>query len=366
MIASGLASRGHDVGVMTFYPGLPALQDRLLASGVEYRQLGKRGRWDVVELIRSLLRAVQLFSPDAVYSFLPTANVLSSLLVRRHTRAAIIWGMRASSSDQPGYDWLGRVIAWAERALCMTPDMVICNSSAGYEHCRELGFDENKLGIARNIIDLEANRFNPELRTIFRANLGIGPTALVLGVAGRIDPMKGIETLLAALPAVRAAVGDFVLLVAGDGKTEFREGLRRLAVTLHVSNSVRWLGRVDDMQGFFSAVDVLCSPSCGEGTSNVIAEAMACGRMCVATRVGDSARLVGDESLIVKPHDAASLGRAIATAVRRLPTWDGEHARSRIATLLSAHTAIAETDLLLQRAVDLRKLDLAAKHKSED
>src|SRR5690606_20307965 len=104
MIASGLASRGHDVGVMTFYPGLPALQDRLLASGVEYLQLGKRGRWDVFQLVRSLLRTIQSFSPDAVYSFLPTANVLSSLLVRRHTRAAIIWGMRASSSDLPGYD----------------------------------------------------------------------------------------------------------------------------------------------------------------------------------------------------------------------------------------------------------------------
>lgn len=365
LIASGLAARGHDVSVVTFYPGLPALQERLLASGVRLLQLEKRGRWDLLALAGSLRRALQSHAPDVVYSFLPTANVLSSLMVRGRTRAAIAWGMRASAVNLPGYDWLGRALARAERALRATPDMVICNSAAGYELCRALGFEPDRLGVARNIIDLEANRFDVDLRASFRARLGIHPETIVLGVAGRIDPMKGLETLLAALPAATEVIGNITLLAAGEGKPAFLDGLRHRAEKLGLSDSVRWLGRVDDMQAFYSAIDIFCSPSCGEGMSNVIAEAMACGRICVATRVGDSSQLIADESLMAEPNDANSLKDAIVVAAGRLAGWNGDDARSRVGTLLSADIALAETELLLQKAVDRRRKRFDARYERE-
>lgn len=363
LIASGLAARGHDVSVVTFYPGLPALHEQLLVGGVGILQLEKRGRWDILALAASLRRVLQSHAPDVVYSFLPTANVLSSLLVRG--RAAVVWGVRASAANLPGYDWLGRALARTERALRAMPDMVICNSIAGYELCRALGFQPDKLGVARNIIDLKANRFDADLRTTFRASLGIYPETIVVGAASRIDPMKGLETLLAALPVAREVIGSITLLVAGDGKPAFLDGLRHRADSLGLSGSICWLGRVDNMQAFYSAVDVFCSPSCGEGMSNVVAEAMACGRICVATRVGDSAQLIGDDSLMAEPDDADSLGAAIVIAAGRLPGWNGDGARSRVATLLSAETAIAETELLLQKAVNRHRKTIDARHGPE-
>jgi glycosyltransferase involved in cell wall biosynthesis len=61
----------------------------------------------------------------------------------------------------------------------------------------------------------------------------------------------------------------------------------------------------------YSAIDLLASASLGEGFSNVIGEAMSCGIPCVVTNVGDSARIVQNTGLVVKPGDADELANAM-------------------------------------------------------
>ncbi|MCW5620274.1 MAG: hypothetical protein KIS79_04115, partial [Burkholderiales bacterium] len=76
---------------------------------------------------------------------------------------------------------------------------------------------------------------------------------------------------------------------------------------------------------------------------------------CVATRVGDSSWLVMDDSLLAEPGDWRSLADAIANAVSRLPSWNGEHARQRVAEQLSAVSAIAGSERLIARAIAHRR-----------
>jgi glycosyltransferase involved in cell wall biosynthesis len=351
LLAEGLARRGHEVSVMTFYKGLPALEQRLSANGVPVLCLRKRGRWDLLGPCKLLRRTIRAQPPDVVYSFLPTANVVSALVIRPLGHTTIVWGVRASSTDFPGHDWFGKLIARMERWFKAVPDGVICNSRAGLEHLRAIGFQADRLGIAPNIIDIGMYRFTNEARKRFRDNLGLSPSALLLGAAGRLDPMKGIEDLLAALPRIQATAGPVRMLVAGEGARHYSDHLRRIADGLGVARQVHWLGCVDDMQAFYSAVDVFCSASRTEGTSNVLAEALASGRICVTTRVGDSAALVAEQSLMADPGDADSLARAILEAVARLPNWDGDAARSRIAGLLSADSAISVTERLLRQFI---------------
>lgn len=351
LLAEGLARRGHSIGVMTFYEGLPGLEQRLSANGIPVIRLSKRGRWDLIGPGVALRRTIRAQRPDVVYSFLPTANVVAALAIRPFGGSSIVWGMRASTADLSGSDWFGRLISRAERWLKSVPDGVICNSRAGLELRRALGFPMDKLGVAPNIVDIETYRFTDGARKKFREDLGVSESALLLGAAGRLDTMKGTEDLLGSLPKVQAAVGAVALLIAGDGTRRYSNHLRRVASALGVARHVYWLGRVDDMQAFYSAIDIFCSASRSEGTSNVLAEALASERICVTTRVGDSADLVADEALTADPGDACSLARAILEAIDRLPRWDGSAARLRIAGLLSADAAVTETERLLRRSI---------------
>jgi len=303
----------------------------------------------------SLVDEVRNFDPDAVYSFLPTSNVVSALILRPLSRCAIVWGIRGSSVTMQRYDWLGRLIAGLERRLRRIPDMVICNSQAGRDLCLSSGFPPSRLGIVRNAIDVEKNRYDAESRERFRFAHGLGQSELGGGLAGRRDPMKGLDAFMRAMQELLRMQVALTAVVAGECPEDYLLRLKSLAAEASMSGRILWLGRVDDMPAFYSAIDVFCLPSMGEGMSNVVAEALACGRPCVATRVGDSSWLVMDDSLLAEPGDRRSLADAIANAVSRLPSWNGEHARQRGAEQLSAVSAIAGSERLIARAIEHRR-----------
>ena len=72
------------------------------------------------------------------------------------------------------------------------------------------------------------------------------------------------------------------------------------------------------MTAVYNALDVLCSASAwGEGWSNVLGEAIACGIPCVATDVGDAAQIVGDCGVVVPPRNPEVLAEGIRSCLAR-------------------------------------------------
>jgi glycosyltransferase involved in cell wall biosynthesis len=127
-----------------------------------------------------------------------------------------------------------------------------------------------------------------------------------------------------------------------------------MAHALGIADRVVWAGARPDMPAVYNALDLLVSSSAfGEGTPNVVAEAMACGIPCVVTDVGDSAAVVGDPQCIVPPGDAPALARAM---LQRLDDLDRgavarEALRQRIVTRFSMEALIDRTEAALQPLV---------------
>jgi len=77
------------------------------------------------------------------------------------------------------------------------------------------------------------------------------------------------------------------------------------------------VGEVGEIVGVMSALDVLCLSSCAEAFPIVLGEALACGTPCVATDVGDAARVVGPGGVIVPPRNSAALAQALLRMLQK-------------------------------------------------
>lgn len=148
--------------------------------------------------------------------------------------------------------------------------------------------------------------FASACRATARVALGLPVEVPVIGIAARLERVKGVDVAIAAL----AALPGVLLAVAGQGSEA--EALRAQAIRLGVAQRVRFLGLVDDMAGFFSACDVACLPSRNEGLPLAALEAQACSVPVVATRVGGmQAACDPATASLVPPEDPAALAAAL-------------------------------------------------------
>lgn len=148
-----------------------------------------------------------------------------------------------------------------------------------------------------------------------RAALGLNESDYVVGCVARLDPVKGHEYLLAAMPYVAAAHPDTALLIVGDGPR--RAGLEAQARDLGLASRVRFLGARDDIASLLLASDLfVLASSLREGCPLAVLEAMSLAKPVVASRLGGLAEEVEDgvTGLLVPPRDP----EALAVAIKRL------------------------------------------------
>ena len=158
---------------------------------------------------------------------------------------------------------------------------------------------------------VDADRFKPGDRAASRTALGLSPEVPVIGVASRLERVKGVDLAVAALARLPAPT---VMVVAGTG-TE-RAALQAQAAAAGLGDRVQFLGSVEDMPGFYAALDLLCLPSRAEGLPLAPLEAQACGVPVVATVVGGvPAALCPATGRLVPPGDPEALAAALAAGL---------------------------------------------------
>jgi glycosyltransferase involved in cell wall biosynthesis len=146
---------------------------------------------------------------------------------------------------------------------------------------------------------------------------GPEPEVPTLTWAGRIDPIKDLETLIRAFALVRAEIPQARLRIFGGtprGGEAYRERCEALAVSVGAADAVTFEGRVDDIRTAYAAGQVVMLSSISEGFPFTLIEAMSCGRCTVSTDVGGVREAVGDTGLVVPPRDP----KAMATAALEL------------------------------------------------
>lgn len=309
-LAHGLAERGQRVSVAIFYSGGPLVAD-LERAGIRVIHLRKRGRWDTLGFLWRLRRSIAQSRPDVVYSFDGGSNVFSALARPFVRRTRFIWGVRASDMDLAHYGLAHRVGYAAECRLSRSADLIISNSEAGRQFAADHGFPREKIAVVPNGIDTARFRPDPKVRRTQRAAWGLRDDEVAIGMLARLDPMKGHVHFLRAAAQVRSTRNDVKFVCVGDGRDEAR--LKAITADLGMEDAVLFPGPTNDPVAALNGFDLFCSASVfGEGFSNAVGEAMACGLPCIVTDVGDSAMIVGDRGTVVKPADPEALARAMS------------------------------------------------------
>jgi glycosyltransferase involved in cell wall biosynthesis len=167
--------------------------------------------------------------------------------------------------------------------------------------------------VVANGIDLAAMRPTTPAGMV-RAGLGVQAESVVLCCVCRLVLQKGVDVLLTALAHLPAEPA-WELWLIGDGPE--RPALQAQAEDLVLMGRVRFLGFRYNVNDFLGASDVFVLPSRAEATAMALLEAMAAGKACVATGVGENPALLVPEvsGLLVPPENAAALSAALGRLI---------------------------------------------------
>ena len=317
-LLSRIDRRRFDVRVIALSERTDTILERFRAIDVPHEILGMRPRLHASWKLLRLAQAFRKHEPDIVQGWLYHANVASTLAATlARIDAPVMWNIRGTLPSPEEKNRVSSFIIRLSGLLSSTPAVIVNNSVASaIEHERALGYPAETGLVIANGFDTDTFKPRPEARTSVRAELGLPPDAVVVGLVGRYHAMKDHATFIRAAALTIESHPSIHYLLAGAQVDRDNAQLSDLIRGLGIEKNMHLLGRRHDTERLTAAVDVACSSSAyGEGFPNVIGEAMSCGVPCVVTDVGDSARIVDDTGKVVPPRSPQAFARALIELV---------------------------------------------------
>lgn len=326
--AEWLRAAGYRVSVGCVAQAGP-LSERLASQGFETFAGGARHRFDVTALVR-LTRHLRRLRPDVLHSFLFHANLAARLIGRLDADRPIVTSTATIEIERR---WHLRI----ERRTGAWSDAHICNAPAVARHVvADLGFPVQRVFVVPNGIDLAA--IEP-VTPISRASFGLPEHVPLIAWAGRMDPIKNLETWMRAFDAIRRAQPVCGVWI-GDGpmRETWQRALRELDLEARANDASHAIGRIrlvgwsDAVIGWLKAADLFMLTSRTEGSPNVVLEAMAAGCPVIASAVGGCTDVIkpGVTGWLCNPNDPLELERAALAALSNQPLCAKVAAAARI------------------------------------
>jgi glycosyltransferase involved in cell wall biosynthesis len=256
--------------------------------------------------LAQLLRVIRLYRPHILHSYTSKAGFLARLAGRLcdvplvvHTIYELPQNSTRSRLKKRLY-WAMEKLAdgWCDHAITIT--RVNQRQILAEGICRP-----EKLSVITVGLDLE--QYQAQAPPPWK----LPDDALLMGIAGRLEPAKGHSDLLQAMARLAPANPRLHLVVMGTG--HLRQQLERQRDELGLRERVHFLGWVEDLVSAMAALDIFVLSSHYEGLGVVLLEASALGVPVVSTRVGGTQDIVDDgiTGLFAPAHDPAGLAAAI-------------------------------------------------------
>jgi len=158
-------------------------------------------------------------------------------------------------------------------------DYLCCSELAGRWLFGDKIYDEGKVYLLNNAIDLDKFTYNEKVKKAKRKELGLKDDQIVIGHIGRFVAQKNHTFLIEIFNEIHNKEKNAILLLAGQGP--LMEETKEKVDSLGLTDSVKFLGQRSDANELYQAFDVFLLPSLYEGLPVVGVEAQAAGLLCV-------------------------------------------------------------------------------------
>ncbi len=319
--------------------GVGTLGPRIAELGIPVHTLGVRGSWNPFRLL-SLIPLVRRIKPHLIVGWMHHGNLAASLAsVAARGPAPVLWNIQQSLYDISAERRSTAALIRLGVPVSRQPSAIIYNTRIGAEQHEAFGYCSTQRCVIPTGFDYLQFRPDADARRQVRAELGLSEDAVLVGLIARYHPMKDHAGFLKAASLVVQSHPEVFFLLSGMRVNPNEPAFQDLLRKHNLENRVLLLGERKDMPQITAALDIACSASAwGEGFSNAVGEAMACGVPCVVTDVGDSAYLVSDTGLAVPPRQPEAFAKALSQLVAGGPSCRqqlGQAARQRIETEFS-------------------------------
>ncbi len=270
-------------------------------------------------------RIIRNFKPDVVHSHMVHANIFSRLLRLTVSIPKLICTAHNTNEG-------GRIRMLAYRltdSLCDFSTNVSQEAVDAFVTHGAVG--KGRMLAMHNGIDTDIFLFNACSRTQMRSELNIAEKVPLLLSVGRLNQQKDYPNLLAAFQHLIKAGSLAQLAIIGIGEEKTK--LISMVAELGLCERVHFLGLRHDVNEWMSAADIFVLSSAWEGFGLVVAEAMACERLVVATDCGGVREVVANCGLLVPPKNSVMLANALAESLSltdEQAELQGRAARQRI------------------------------------
>lgn len=264
-------------------------------------------------MLSELLREIREFRPHIVQAHHYHENLIAALAVRMARVPAYVVGRHYS--DHIYYLTQGlkrRVFLAGEGFSNRTASRIAVPATDIARLLTERqGVPAGKVEVIP--FGLDFNRYRPSTPDAperIRREHGLEGRHVLLSCC-RLNPEKGLEYLLQAMPAIRERRPDARLVMVGSGPME--ETLRRQAAELRIEDAVLFAGWRDDALDWVAAADAVVIPSMCESFCQVLMEGLALGRPVIMTPVGAAPDVLGadERGILVPKADSTAISEAV-------------------------------------------------------
>jgi glycosyltransferase involved in cell wall biosynthesis len=304
--------------------------------------------------LRQLYRLMREYQPDVVHTHLTTAGFWGRIVARLCGVPVVVHTLHEHPFKGYYKAFQTRLFVTLERLTAPYTDSLITLS----ERLRRELSDEYHV-IRRSAItvlplgfDLAHFAETPRHNGVFRRAHGLPLDVPLVGIIGRLIPVKNHALFLQAVKIVHAQLPHVRFVIVGDGA--LRPELAQKVQEWGLQNVVQFVGWQTDMPAVYSDLDVLVISSLNEGTPVPIIEALSAGCAVVATEVGGVADLLDNGTLgkLVPSDNAHALAHAMIDVLQNPP--DSTPAKEAMLSRYSIERLVRDMDSLY-RGLLMRK-----------
>lgn len=255
-------------------------------------KLRKNIIFDIIEFFY-LIKLIKRIKPTILVTWLYHADIIGLLLkIFNIFSLKLIWNIRCSKIDFRHYSKITKIIFYILKKFSKVPNLIIYNSYSGKNFHINSGYKNKNIKVIPNFINLSHWKFSKDERDKFRRKYNILDKEILISNIGRYDPQKDHDTFIkASEELIKKNFNVKFLLIGKD--------VKNIIINNKYREKYIFFDFQKDLKKIYSAIDILVlSSKYGEGTSNVILEAMSMSIPCIATRVGDNEKIVSKSGLL--------------------------------------------------------------------